>query len=742
MGKIALYNGLDTSFDQELWEINGATAVEITPSLNSGQGGLNPRYLTPFNGKVLFEGTNASGVQGLWITNATAAGTYELSGISGANPTGLLPSHMTVYNGEVLFEGMAGVAGDDVPGLWVTNGTVAGTYELGGSANVGINNVYSGGFLLLGNPDFTPFNGITLFDGRDSANNIGLWETNGTVSGTFELAPIAGAAAVGSPGSDVQPQYMAVLGGEVLFDGADQQDTPGSLWITDGTAGGTTEIGGQGNAGIAGSPNGFTGQYTSELPMGIQPDDLTTFNGRVLFAGYDNTLDPSGYYARTEALWTTDGTAAGTSEIGGLGNAQISGANSAQNGGIFWAGSIEYPDFTVYGGIALFMGYDSNGHVGLWETDGTAAGTKEIGGLGNAGISGGLSLLNTENPDFTVYDGKVLFNGLDGSGHSGVWVTDGTAAGTHELSTPNLGEPNAVLGPEFTLYGASVSHDFVGDGVSDIIWQFNGASTYEWDMLGGQHVGNVSLGNLSSYSLIGTGDFNGDGTSDLLWQSSSTGATYIWTMTNGQHTGNVFLGNLSGWTASVGDFNGDGTSDIIWQYGATGATYEWTMNGDQDTANTYLGNLNTFSIVGVGDFTGNGTSDLLWKSQTSGEVYEWTMTNGQHTGNVDLGNLNGWNEIGTGDFTGNGTSDILWQYAATGDVWEWTMSNGQHTGNIYLGNLNTYSVAGVGDYTGSGTDGILWQSQTSGEVYEWTMTNGQHTGNVDLGNLAGGWKGK
>ena len=37
---------------------------------------------------VLFDGRDASGY-GLWVTNGTRAGTYELTGISGANASGL-----------------------------------------------------------------------------------------------------------------------------------------------------------------------------------------------------------------------------------------------------------------------------------------------------------------------------------------------------------------------------------------------------------------------------------------------------------------------------------------------------------------------------------------------------------------------------------------------------------------------------------------------------------------------------
>ena len=57
--------------------------------------GLNPTNLTVFNGEVLFGGLDASGDMGLWVTNGTVAGTQELTGVAGADPSGLAPSDLT-----------------------------------------------------------------------------------------------------------------------------------------------------------------------------------------------------------------------------------------------------------------------------------------------------------------------------------------------------------------------------------------------------------------------------------------------------------------------------------------------------------------------------------------------------------------------------------------------------------------------------------------------------------------------
>jgi hypothetical protein len=78
---------------------------------------------------VLFRGEDALNASGLWETNGTGSGTFELAPIGGADASGLSPSNLTLFNGEVLFEGVNS-SGDF--GLWTTDGTAVGTVELTG----------------------------------------------------------------------------------------------------------------------------------------------------------------------------------------------------------------------------------------------------------------------------------------------------------------------------------------------------------------------------------------------------------------------------------------------------------------------------------------------------------------------------------------------------------------------------------------------------------------------------------
>ena len=69
----------------------------------------------------------------------------------------------------------------------------------------------------------------------------------------------------------------------------------------------------------------------------------------------------------------------------------------------------------------LFNGIDASGNSSLWETNGTAAGTQELAVSGAA--TGATGFLPN---DFIVFNGEVFFAATDANGNRGLWVTNGT----------------------------------------------------------------------------------------------------------------------------------------------------------------------------------------------------------------------------------------------------------------------------------------------------------------------------
>ena len=132
---VVFFQGVDADNPSQigLWVTNGTASgtFELAPIVGANASGLQPGNMANFNGEVLFEGVNAGGQSGLWVTNGTAAGTLELTSIAGASPSGLRPNDLTVLNGQVLFNGTDSTG---VSGLWTSNGTAAGTHEVTNAA--------------------------------------------------------------------------------------------------------------------------------------------------------------------------------------------------------------------------------------------------------------------------------------------------------------------------------------------------------------------------------------------------------------------------------------------------------------------------------------------------------------------------------------------------------------------------------------------------------------------------------
>ena len=166
------------------------------------------------------------------------------------------------------------------------------------------------------------------------------------------------------------------------------------LWETDGTAAGTFELTTSGGNTVPGVP-----AISGEAPYGFLPDptwslDLTVFNDQVLFVGRSTVTNYD--------LWTTDGTGAGTKELTGIAGANASGVLAAA------LTATNSPDFTVYNGEVLFNGLNNAGAPlqSLWTTNGTALGTKEVTGISGAASTG----LNPS--DMTVFNGKCAIQRL------------------------------------------------------------------------------------------------------------------------------------------------------------------------------------------------------------------------------------------------------------------------------------------------------------------------------------------
>jgi FG-GAP-like repeat len=641
------FSGADAGGLFQLWESNGTAAGthELTGVVGAATTGLAPSDLTVFNDQMLFSGADARGQIGLWETNGTAAGTHEITGIAGATTTGigLDPSFLTVYNGEALFRG---IDSSGLYGLWETNGTAAGTRELTGIAGVATMGV---GFLPS---NFFNYNGDMLFTGCDSSGLYGLWVSNGTAVGTHELTGIAGAQA---SGVGLDPTGFTVYNGEALFTGYDSSGKLG-LWVTNGTVAGTHELTGVAGAATTGlAPTGLTAVGGPVLKAGagikyVAGAASVTLNAGLLISDTESTSLIGATVSIGAGFLLGDALSVGSPQTGitssynaatGVltlsGAASLSAYQTALDSVDFASPSAANPSravaWSVNDGLATSASVSSSVSVErtdpapvhlsdiLWRSAGGQDAIWEMNGLNAAG---GGAVNPNPGPAWQTIGTGDFFGGGDSDL---LWQTTSGQIAIWEMNGASLiggGTVSANPGPAWHAVGTG---DFDGDGLSDILLQATSGQVAVWDMNGTSIVGGgaVSSNPGPGWKAVGTGDFNHDGHSDILLQAAS-GQVAIWEM-NGNNLigGGVVSANPGpGWNAiGTGDFYGNGDSDILFQNASSGQVAIWEMNGTSLIGGGALSANPGPSWHAIG--SGGGGSDILLQSM-SGQTAIWDMS--------------------------------------------------------------------------------------------------------------------
>jgi ELWxxDGT repeat protein len=231
------------------------------------------------------------------------------------------------------------------------------------------------------------FQGKLFFVSHDDANGLGIYYTDGSLSGTQLLKTIA-IYAVGSPGRQDFIEYNGRL-----FFLADDGTHGYELWATDGTTSGT--------------------QMVKDIAPGISNAGISIDFGMVLFNNKLFFIANDGMHGRE--LWVSDGTTNGTNLIKDI-NA---------NGDAF----VSTVHFTLYNGILYFIATDvTNGHPRVWKTDGTATGT----------VFADLAWSDLGDKILAVLNGKLWITSTSTNPFKpsidDIYISDGTPSGTYLLA--------------------------------------------------------------------------------------------------------------------------------------------------------------------------------------------------------------------------------------------------------------------------------------------------------------------
>jgi ELWxxDGT repeat protein len=365
-------------------------------------------------------------------------------------------SELHVLGNSLIFYG---AQGSIQPVLFATDGTQIGTRVVRSNFEIDSRGP-PGAMVVLG--DRAYFNAYT--DGDE------VWTTDGTPFGTFKL---------GGARTDRlrYSWYYTPFGGRIYFVAMD--DAHGAeLWSTAGTRESThlavDLVPGPASSqpyGLMvhddalfffaqdqaqhlhwyrsdGTPQGTIA--TGDVPATGASTPLIEVNGRLFFFSGGSFAEP----------WSTDGTTAGTYSLSAAGSADYQAGYC--NGLVYFTGfesgigsELMVTDGTVAGtrrvispsgaqnfqcidDVMYFWGLGDNGYEQVWRSDGTTAGTVQLTDV--------FQFINQYlNERFVEYHGRIYFTAAELSDTFGyeLWVLDGSAEGAHRVSDLNPGDPDA-----------------------------------------------------------------------------------------------------------------------------------------------------------------------------------------------------------------------------------------------------------------------------------------------------------
>ena len=237
--------------------------------------------------------------------------------------------------------------------------------------------------------DFVELNGELYFSSSENGL-FNLWKTDGSSTNTIKLYDFSGGIGSLTPNVSSRQENMIAFNNRLYFL-AHNGGTNKELWVSDGTAAGTTLL-----------------KELDAPASGFITPALQVVNNRLLFLS-------SGPDAASDGLWASDGSIAGTQQI----------ANLQLNSDLgYYTGSDTGVSHVVASlGLLFFSANDGVTGNELWVTDGTAAGTRLVKDIYPGALSSRPAM-------FRSGEGYLLFIAEDEDGRAKLWRSDGSEAGT------------------------------------------------------------------------------------------------------------------------------------------------------------------------------------------------------------------------------------------------------------------------------------------------------------------------
>ena len=423
----------------------------------------------------------------------------------------------------------------------------------------------------------------------------------------------------------------------------------------------------------------------------------------------------------------------------------------------------------------LFSGLDSSGQIGLWETDGTAAGTHELTGIvgtstanfdpsgltattvGPApgpGLTAGASVTYVVGAQPVTLDAGLSV--VDAAAVSLSAATVSISAGFVQGDTLSVGSPQTGVASQYnaatgvlTLSGAAslVAYETELDSITYASANATTSSrTILWSVNDGVN-GSAPVTSHVSVSSAPLLDFSANNSDSDISLQNTSGQLGLW-QASGATTPTLSAAALLGadpgssWLqVGTGSFFSGGATDAsdILLRNTNGSVAVWQMQGATLLSSDVVANPGpNWQVEGTGDFTGDSKTDIALQN-TNGNVAVWEMSGGQISQSGVVANPGShWHIEATGEFNGDSKSDIVLQNT-NGNVAIWNMNGDQISQSVIVANPGpSWHVEGTGDFSGDGHTDLLLQNN-NGSVAIWEMNGDQLSQGSVIANPGPNW---
>lgn len=347
----------------ELCKSDGTSqGTKVVGDMNAAN--WDPYYLRDLfshQNTLFFPGDNGSDGLELWQSTGSVVSTVQVADINPGNSSSR-PRLFNSYNGDLYFVGETGCCGYALlkyDGLSIS--MVKGNTDFYGTQDATFHSHQNIMYFSAGNPN---------------AMKNGLWRSDGTTLGTYEVKGINPGILLGHVRS------ITTLGNEIYFT-VDDGIHGIELWKSDGTTLGTVMV-----------------RDIQTGPLGSKPEDLTVMNGNLYFRATTSTNGTELFrYNPTINTLTL------VKEIG-------------------FSHNSSYPDHLIaYNNTLYFTANDGVHGKEIWKTQGTSNSTQILKDI-YPGIEG------SGVDEITVAGGYLFFTASDSTHGHELWYSDGSQLGT------------------------------------------------------------------------------------------------------------------------------------------------------------------------------------------------------------------------------------------------------------------------------------------------------------------------